>query len=506
MSDVVRISNQNIEMLLSKESKKPLILKTGQNVKAIILELQSNNIAKIKIGGNIFNAQISSQGEGLIENQEMEFQVINQENGMPVLKLVSKESDMTPSKDLSQLQLGKEELNQLKSLMEKTGIRLSKSEIETIIKDDKSLKFLLKAENLQEMDKGNLNTPKTDADFQKNITHLVKDILIKSQSTDSGKSLTKSDGVQKNLSNEVKNEVKNDLKKDLIKESDLAKSTDVLSKRTDKGPSNKAISSMKTDFLKESQSFRELFKEVKSTIELVTLSNKGKVESSLSNLKAIDSVFNKNGTLEKIFNSLDENNDNKEIKEIIKEIKNFTQIEKFAKIENKNSYLEKVGSDVEKLLELLEKEEGNTKSTESRELKSVVEFVKSFNEAKEDSYYYNIPFRNNEDDYNVDMLIKRDRNGRKTGSDSFNILISLDTNSLGQVNSIIKMENLNIAIHFKVENEKIMELLEASINLLKEKLEDNVSITVGLQGEKGKFEEILQFISESSDTKFDLRI
>jgi hypothetical protein len=498
----MRISNQNIEMLLANENKKPLQLKTGQNVKAMILELQSENIAKIKIGSNIINAQISSNGQILTENQEMEFQVLDQERGIPVLKVVTESVEQSASEDLSKLPIGKEELNQLRSLMEKTGLRLSKSEIESIIKDDKSMKFLLKDVNHKAMDKGSLSIPKGDSDFQKNVTALVKDIIIKSQNSNSDRLPGKSIEVSKVENPEGKVFSEREVNKEV---SDLKVSNkDILmDKNFSESKSNENI---KAEFMKETENFKGLFKEVKNTLELVTFANKGKVEVSLGNLKALDSIFNKNGTLDKIFSSLEEKSENSELKELIKEIKNFTQIEKFAKIDSKKNYIEKLGSDIEKLLDLVEKEESSSKSSESRELKSVVEFFKSFNENKEDTYFYNIPFRNGDDDYTVDMFLKKDKSSKGSENDSFNILISLDTNSLGQVNSIIRMEKKNIAIYFKVENERIMDVLESSLKQLKDRLEDNVSITVGLQGDKGKFEEVLQFISNSTDSKFDLRI
>ncbi len=172
--------------------------------------------------------------------------------------------------------------------------------------------------------------------------------------------------------------------------------------------------------------------------------------------------------LEKLSNS--ENEKNKE--QLINQVKNILNEKLFIDITKDDSY--KHFKDYYKNLQLIFDEvsqkvsqsalHNNNLQNQINNLKDALSFMNHIDSFKE---YMQIPFSISNNQNQGELFIFKDSKKSKNLKEQATVLISLDNVNMGHVEVFINKIYSNISLQFKVENEKIIKL----ININKEKLE-----------------------------------
>lgn len=500
----MRITPQNLEFTKVSDKDKQLILKVGQNLKALLLDIEGNNLATLKIGNKVLKGLISSDSSFLSEGSELKLQVLEEKNGLPVLKVIETNIDKNYANTLNSLGLDKNDLESIRLLVDKYGIRLNENEIKNILQEDKSLRFLLSEENIEKITRGYTSISDSDKNMNKTISQLVKSIIIEDTVKDTSQNLKKNESSQDVLKISDKIELNTDIK--LTGALQVKNSTEIVNGALDKN--GEYIKLSENDPKKEIEIIKNLMKTIEKPLELAAFGTKNLLNINLENIKGIETLFIKSGFFPDMINKIAEDVKDEGILKQLRGLNDFTELENFIKINNKRGFFKELGTKIEELFEELEKLDTKEMKEKNliKEFKSTVEFIKNFNESKNDTYYFNIPFKNLENDYSADLFIKRNRYKNQDGKEKFSILVSLDTLNLGLVNSVITLDKDNISINFKVERESTKKLINDTLNLLKDRLEENVAISVVLNDKTSKFESIMEFASSEFDQKFDVKV
>lgn len=226
------------------------------------------------------------------------------------------------------------------------------------------------------------------------------------------------------------------------------------------------------NIFKKDEAIYKLLKGIKDKINQVNLPDKNtdilkkQVEDNISD-KSLDSMF-KNKEIDNNYNKLIENNLSKELnnnlnKNLNNALNKLILNEINSKIdEMKNIIKELISNDnfnrdgLEKLLNT----SGNS-----------INDIKVFNYISQGYYYVNIPLNFKNSEYSFQLILKDNRkSGKKVDSKNVKLIASVKTINIGTIDAFITVNNKNLNIDIKSE-EQWTKILEISKNNLLNKIE-----------------------------------
>lgn len=212
--------------------------------------------------------------------------------------------------------------------------------------------------------------------------------------------------------------------------------------------------------------------ETKNTIEN---KSESKVENKIAN-KIEDHNTNVNKEKENISNKGIETND--KIKEAIKDLANDNIID------NKDKNVDKIAKAIKEqisektqemkdIIKVVLEQKGDVKSEAYNNIfqaldKNINDF-KVFNSMSNSYYYLDLPLNVDNSEYKCKLMIKDERKkGKKIDSTNVKIAASVATNNIGVVDAYIKVNNFNMDIDIKCDNEWIKTLDKGKERILRE--------------------------------------
>lgn len=161
---------------------------------------------------------------------------------------------------------------------------------------------------------------------------------------------------------------------------------------------------------------------------------------------------------------------------------------------------------------LSEKLIGESKLTDSivSILKPYINDFKLFNDMGKEYYYLDIPVKLREDEYPCKLIIKDDRKqGRKIDSKNIKMVVNVKTINLGEIDALIRVNNKDLTVDFKVEKNSI-DVLKKNKKKLEIALEQLGYIAYIFVSEKIEEGDILtnhrEFFNNENTLKLDRKV
>lgn len=161
---------------------------------------------------------------------------------------------------------------------------------------------------------------------------------------------------------------------------------------------------------------------------------------------------------------------------------------------------------------LSEKLIGELKLTDSivSILKPYINDFKLFNDMGKEYYYLDIPVKLREDEYPCKLIIKDDRKqGRKIDSKNIKMVVNVKTINLGEIDALIRVNNKDLTVDFKVEKNSI-DVLKKNKKKLEIALEQLGYIAYIFVSEKIEEGDILtnhrEFFNNENTLKLDRKV
>ncbi len=167
---------------------------------------------------------------------------------------------------------------------------------------------------------------------------------------------------------------------------------------------------------------------------------------------------------------------------------------------------------LQKVLDSLEKsvsKESESLETLKEDLTSVKQSVSYMREMNSSMTYMQIPVRIDQNMHSVDFFMKK-RRGNDRSSDELTIFISLDTQHIGTVQSLIEYQKNNLKIQFRVGNEETVDYLEnqkdALMDSLSEITDQNISVSFIVRDSAQSTLDTIAEISATEAAGIDVRV
>ncbi|WBW98767.1 hypothetical protein [Oceanirhabdus sp. W0125-5] len=99
--------------------------------------------------------------------------------------------------------------------------------------------------------------------------------------------------------------------------------------------------------------------------------------------------------------------------------------------------------------------------------------IKVFNSISNEYYYFDSPFKHNNEEYPFKFIIKDERKKeKKIDSKNVKMIVSLKTKNIGTIDSLIKIKNYNLSINLKCDS-KWKKVVEMTKSKLEDKFDDS---------------------------------
>ena len=167
---------------------------------------------------------------------------------------------------------------------------------------------------------------------------------------------------------------------------------------------------------------------------------------------------------------------------------------------------------LQKVLDALDKsvsKESESLETLKGDLTSVKQSVSYMREMNSSMTYMQIPVQIDQNMHSVDFFMKK-RRGNDRSSDELTIFISLDTQHIGTVQSLIEYQKNNLKIQFRVRNEETVDYLENQKDALMESLSEitdqNISVSFIIRDSAQSTLDTIAEISATEAAGIDVRV
>jgi hypothetical protein len=473
-------------------------LEVGDTVRGKLVEMLGQSISIKTASGQIFTAALMKAVD-LMPGQSVELMInsITDDGVLAELKTynpkISISDDTKLQQLLQQMDIKPEESSlQAAKLLVKYNMPVTKENITTLINTQRSVENLAQGDAPKAIAllQSELNINNTE------ITKLVKmAALLEPQSQQALKALqVKTESAE----NEVKQAIQAETKQTQStleasqKQVEVQKSIENSPKATmqqlaaEIEAQNSKPEAVKQDLIKqEGQKFGKLIDTIMKAFEAVTQAKPEQVAYMLSkdikitpaSVKAIvDNTKGENnlskqiaGTLE-LVETLEKNQvDVREIKQELKKL--FLKPEL---LQNKENVAENF-KDIVKLgakLEVLIKEQGLDHKVDTSVLQDVkgnIDFIKGINA---NINYLQIPIQVNQQNTTAEIYVFNDKKRSKSvNPENATILVALDLDKLGHIESLIAVNQKNVNITFKVEEKSFKKIISKSSEALRQSLE-----------------------------------
>ena len=499
----MRITTQSQIAIMPKLAELLSNLEVGDTVKGKIIEMLGQSISIKTASGQTFTAALMKAVD-LMPGQNVEL-IINSITAESIFAELKTDNQKTPISDDSKLQQLLQQMDikpvesslQAAKLLVKYNMPVTKENVNTLVNTQKSIEILAQGDTPKAIAllQSELNINNTE------ITKLVKmAAVLEPQSQQMLKALQiKAESV----TNEVKPTIQNEIKQTEIKQTEttleVPKQQAEVQKPIETSP--KAVmqqlaaeieaeiskpEAVKQNLIKqEGQKFEKLIDTIIKAFETVSqakpeqaaymLSKDIKitpatVKAIVDNTKGENKLSKQLEGILKLVEILEKNQvDVKEIKQELKKL--------FLKPELLQSK-EKVAEnfkDIVKLgakLEMLIKEQGMDRKVDISVLQDVkgnIDFIKNINA---NINYLQIPIQVNEKNTTAEIYVFNDKKRSKSvNPENATILVALDLDRLGHIESLITVNKKNVNITFKVQEESFKKVISKASETLKQSLE-----------------------------------
>jgi len=499
----MRITTQSQIAIMPKLAELLSNLEVGDTVKGKIIEMLGQSISIKTASGQTFTAALMKAVD-LMPGQNVEL-IINSITAESIFAELKTDNQKTPISDDSKLQQLLQQMDikpvesslQAAKLLVKYNMPVTKENVNTLVNTQKSIEILAQGDTPKAIAllQSELNINNTE------ITKLVKmAAVLEPQSQQMLKALQiKAESV----TNEVKPTIQNEIKQNEIKQTEttleVPKQQAEVQKPIETSP--KAVmqqlaaeieaeiskpEAVKQNLIKqEGQKFEKLIDTIIKAFETVSqakpeqaaymLSKDIKitpatVKAIVDNTKGENKLSKQLEGILKLVEILEKNQvDVKEIKQELKKL--------FLKPELLQSK-EKVAEnfkDIVKLgakLEMLIKEQGMDRKVDISVLQDVkgnIDFIKNINA---NINYLQIPIQVNEKNTTAEIYVFNDKKRSKSvNPENATILVALDLDRLGHIESLITVNKKNVNITFKVQEESFKKVISKASETLKQSLE-----------------------------------
>ena len=504
----MRITTQSQIAIMPKLAELLSNLEVGDTVKGKIIEMLGQSISIKTASGQTFTAALMKAVD-LMPGQNVEL-IINSITAESIFAELKTDNQKTPISDDSKLQQLLQQMDikpvesslQAAKLLVKYNMPVTKENVNTLVNTQKSIEILAQGDTPKAIAllQSELNINNTE------ITKLVKmAAVLEPQSQQMLKALQiKAESV----TNEVKPTIQNEIKQNEIKQTEIKQTETTLEVPKQQAEVQKPIETspkavmqqlaaeieaeiskpeaVKQNLIKqEGQKFEKLIDTIIKAFETVSqakpeqaaymLSKDIKitpatVKAIVDNTKGENKLSKQLEGILKLVEILEKNQvDVKEIKQELKKL--------FLKPELLQSK-EKVAEnfkDIVKLgakLEMLIKEQGMDRKVDISVLQDVkgnIDFIKNINA---NINYLQIPIQVNEKNTTAEIYVFNDKKRSKSvNPENATILVALDLDRLGHIESLITVNKKNVNITFKVQEESFKKVISKASETLKQSLE-----------------------------------
>ncbi|HUV85066.1 MAG TPA: flagellar hook-length control protein FliK [Methanosarcinales archaeon] len=509
----MRITTQSQIAIMPKLAELLSNLEVGDTVKGKIIEMLGQSISIKTASGQTFTAALMKAVD-LMPGQNVEL-IINSITAESIFAELKTDNQKTPISDDSKLQQLLQQMDikpvesslQAAKLLVKYNMPVTKENVNTLVNTQKSIEILAQGDTPKAIAllQSELNINNTE------ITKLVKmAAVLEPQSQQMLKALQiKAESVTNEVKPTIQNEIKqNEIKQTEIKQTEIKQTETTLEVPKQQAEVQKPIETspkavmqqlaaeieaeiskpeaVKQNLIKqEGQKFEKLIDTIIKAFETVSqakpeqaaymLSKDIKitpatVKAIVDNTKGENKLSKQLEGILKLVEILEKNQvDVKEIKQELKKL--------FLKPELLQSK-EKVAEnfkDIVKLgakLEMLIKEQGMDRKVDISVLQDVkgnIDFIKNINA---NINYLQIPIQVNEKNTTAEIYVFNDKKRSKSvNPENATILVALDLDRLGHIESLITVNKKNVNITFKVQEESFKKVISKASETLKQSLE-----------------------------------
>lgn len=451
---VVKINNPNTISIINEASQKSTIanLKVGDIIRAKVINI-SNDIFILDLGkGQLVKARKDSETKFYSKSNDLSFIISDIDENKVYIKPLNEETQFI-NRSMIKIPNHRKEII---SFLLKHELPISEEiikQIESTKKNYGKVIDLIKNESLF-----------NNEDFIKeDINKVLKTLILdKSMNSMENTNQTKSNKTNDDFSNKNINTVENS----------LGNINQIQSNKANNNFSNENIQAI------ENLSDNLYYNSLKNiTEEKLVFLLKNELDFNLENIKLFDDILldrekigKKLNQVVEIINKLNKNNiENSDNNSSTQKLLNLISRANIAVFKNKqefNKVIEEIFIELEDLK--LEGQDQKTVSKFNRAIEDIKSSLKFISQIKENNYFIQIPIYINNQIKNLDIIIKREEEKakQKKSIESFKIFISLNTNNLNTVQSLIEVIDKKLYINFKVYNEKILKKFKKNENIL----------------------------------------
>lgn len=231
------------------------------------------------------------------------------------------------------------------------------------------------------------------------------------------------------------------------------------------------------------------------------------MENTLLNIGMLEKLVFGSETIGKqitaLIQSLSENINNlpEEVKEVLDQLGQMEMI--------KEEDAEKALAKIIDTLEKSASENASSLEEVKEDVLAVKQSVSYMREMNESMTYVQFPLQVDQEMHSVDLFLKK-RKGKNKNEDEMTILIALDTQSMGMVQSLIEYKKSHLNIQFRLEDKKAVDRLSSDEAYLSERLseisERDIQISFRIKDHARTNMDAIAELSSTSASGIDVRV
>ncbi len=507
----MKINNMNILKVNidNKDMNSPVDIKVGDIINAKIISIV-DNLLTLQLNNDINLTARDLSNTQYTLGDKLDFIVTEKEDNKVIIKSLISNEQIEFIKDLSANAIVEDNKKSIMKALLKNDLPITEDNIKTI---EITEKYYGKLKTLLDNNVINLDKAMLDQDIRKAIKIIINNLTL-SDSEKHNENLNSNNDIHNNLSTVSKSSPNqgtitrppmttinnlSSLDADIYNKNsnnNLDDNLPIISKTSSNSLNNYYINSL-SNVSKEKLAF--------------ILSNN--LDFSVENLKILSDIVdgkrNITRNFKELFNIIKGLNFDKKEKNELSNILNKIRSSILNRDENIKSIDKELSNKLTALAEKTNDKDILPKVNEViEEIKSKLTFINKLNH---NNVFIQIPFNMNDNINNLDLIIKKNEKGKnKTELQDTKILISLNTNNLNLVQSLIQIIDSKLYINFRLFDDKIENLFKSNESVLKDELnkifENDILFKYNVMDQKDNLLTTIESNNNISINKLDIRV